>query len=187
MVRGVWRWSIGAATGASLVLCLTASALWARSNWWWDEAGYVSDVRYVPPIPPPRKRSGGAPAYYVARYVHVRSGSSLVEVGSANRTSLVTQMPSPGPYGETRRTWYSFSYSGPQFGFSVETTDSVPRGVIVAVHYGWIVAATALLPLVAFVKWRRRRRLPRRGADGSLPCPTCEYDLRATPDRCPEC
>ena len=46
---------------------------------------------------------------------------------------------------------------------------------------GWLLTAIlALMPMVALARWYRSRRIP--GC-----CPVCGYDVRATPDRCPEC
>ena len=48
------------------------------------------------------------------------------------------------------------------------------------VPHWFVCAITAALPL-----WLVARRRRERHAAGK--CPVCGYDLRATPDRCPEC
>ena len=55
----------------------------------------------------------------------------------------------------------------------------------VAVPLSTAVAATAALPLLWIAAWVRRLLACRRRRPGL--CPTCGYDLRATPERCPEC
>jgi hypothetical protein len=59
-----------------------------------------------------------------------------------------------------------------------ETIDS--RAVVVPL---WIPALLAAVPVLLWL--RRYFRHHRRTAHGL--CPACGYDLRATPDRCPEC
>ncbi len=52
--------------------------------------------------------------------------------------------------------------------------------VDIDIPYAWILALSAGITLIVWYSARRHRHGP--GC-----CPKCGYDLRATPDRCPEC
>jgi hypothetical protein len=56
----------------------------------------------------------------------------------------------------------------------------VQRGV--AIPWWFLTSVFAITPLRRLLAWWRARRSTRAGH-----CQTCGYDLRATPERCPEC
>jgi uncharacterized paraquat-inducible protein A len=83
-------------------------------------------------------------------------------------------MAKPGFLGVRISRWRMLSGNST----ALETLTSVPY---------WLIAiVTAPLPLWrGLARWRRRRWLKR--AKANCLCLTCGYDLRASPERCPEC
>lgn len=75
------------------------------------------------------------------------------------------------------------SYFGFQFEVRPgETIGFLMRKYVVAIPYWSVSAILAGLTVCAMLCVRKGRRLPKYGT-----CARCDYDLRATPERCPEC
>ncbi|HSI34931.1 MAG: hypothetical protein ACAI43_27060 [Phycisphaerae bacterium] len=94
------------------------------------------------------------------------------------RTERVVLPEPPGQpafYGLGAFRWYTKT--------TTNGTYSATNGRL-AVPLWLVLLVTQVSPAIAFVRWRRRRRLRRVGS-----CPKCGYDLRghAAGARCPEC
>lgn len=74
-----------------------------------------------------------------------------------------------------------FEWSSTEFPGNADTP---PRCLRVIVFPHWLPPCLVLLPFGLLVR-KHARRLER--ADNTGHCESCGYDLRATPQRCPEC
>jgi hypothetical protein len=163
-------------TALSLLLCVAVAAAWVRGKW-------VSDILlYV---------TGGSRTSRQTVWVagNGAGGIALLEFHGSG-----SDIDSPGqPLGYQRRQRQP-QYAGmaPEWGsgvnglgFAFFAQESNPFGGQQGM-YGVIVPAwSVLMLLAAFPTARLCLRRRRRSLAGT--CQRCGYDLRATPDRCPEC
>ena len=161
-----------------LALCAVACALslagWARSRWVGDEVRYV-DRRT------PTRLTCWAFAHGGGDVVVVR-WSGVSNVAPPFQWQYVRNTPSPVRNNLPDRVHGVFGYGVCDYGPA--PAQSLIRYVAVTVPY-WLLALLAATPWLV-LGWRRWwSRAARRIAAGL--CPACGYDLRATPDHCPEC
>jgi hypothetical protein len=167
---------------ASLLLCVGVCSSWVRSYWvgdqwiWSDGADrprrvYRMGHRYVLTLTQGRVYLMHDTSWWFPpqrRYVRI------------DDLAVWSGLPPDG----VRRSVLGFEWAAHR---GVPGVSSVPMPPyllyrIIGVPHWFLMVATAVIPcLYAVRRWRLRDRL-RRGL-----CPTCGYDLRATPDRCPEC
>jgi len=80
--------------------------------------------------------------------------------------------------------WESTDHAG--FACDLTTFTTSASGFFFRFIIAWWLALSLPLPL-ALVRVIAYLRRTKPITDGRVPCPACEYDLRASADRCPEC
>lgn len=146
----------------SLLLCLAAGILWVRS-YWVDE--YVQVAWQAP-----QKHSG---------YTGFRMDSEggLLTLKCGDDLGYFAFLDIGFHYGGVTRGNRWNTVTGWRFGYS--------RGqdnIMIQAPYWAVVLSTVVLPLLWLNSHLEIRRRLKLGL-----CLTCGYDMRATPDRCPEC
>jgi hypothetical protein len=148
----------------SLLLFVAACAMWARSLWKGDVVVWTGRHSLVL-----RSERG-----------LVRTNVSLAEPGEPRGFRHDSWSHAPG-YSAWRwlgsRWWDRMG-----FGHYVGGSQSGGRIDQYVFPYYAVVALTALLPGFVLTRWLCARRRRRAGL-----CRRCGYDLRASPQRCPEC
>jgi hypothetical protein len=156
------------AAAVSLVLCVATVVLWVKSYWQFTRA------------------SAYLPITQTDAMTYLERGQGVLSVHRFERLKdrpFDAAFSSVAASGPSRTTW-SLAIDGSQHwawgGFSIEWAHVPPMHQIVLVLPLWFLALLfALAPLLAArSRWRRC-------SPGT--CRNCRYDLRATPDRCPEC
>jgi hypothetical protein len=179
-VRRLLRILPNAAAAGSLVLCVATVALWVRG------------ARREPGV---RGAYVSGAAFYAQATTHKHVLSFDLVAGTHWPRMRAAHYPTLGPgFGVVRRGEYgrhpgdlpplplnaAFSGVSVSGAMWLRTAPAVRvRVVTVAVHH-WLILIGSAVSAVGFRKVATRR--PKPGL-----CPACGYELRATPDRCPEC
>jgi hypothetical protein len=162
-------------TVLSLLTCVAAGALWARSC-------FVTDVWEYNRLRPATKDCQWRQHSLVAGF-----GSLYYEYQSltTSDTATLTNVRREPPDTLRHRTWGRVEGSA----WWVRYYDGPANNTFWQGHHWnvvcpmWVpVLASGVLPLARLRRRHRRRRQANAGM-----CPHCGYDLRATPGRCPEC
>jgi hypothetical protein len=160
----------------SLLLCLGFAGVWVRSYFMEDLVGpghakeYSNRMDYRWLLATSRGRIGLTRQHYPT-FDWAGPGDQLIHKTQRPRNLDDSFGGTEGfrLLGFAWRSW--FMMHGPQ----------IYSGWQLAVPFWALCAVTAAAPAMWARGWLRRKRL------GPGLCPTCGYDLRATPERCPEC
>jgi hypothetical protein len=161
-------------TALSLLLCGAVGALWVRSHFAEDQGAWTTSAT---------RRLGFVSSLGRVKVWHgtiLRPGAaSYGPAGGWFSSDRASRELQPDVPGDAITGWNPLGLGawsrvhGQQRYYS--------RGILIPY---WLLLAMFALP-PAWWLWRRPVRRARRARSGL--CPSCGYDLRATPDRCPEC
>src|SRR5688572_1541424 len=177
-MRRLWRIFLNALTVLSLLFSLASAVLWVRSYFRFDNFGWLEHARHD-------ARSRWLNVRSAEGGVILAAGSYLPGMVHPNRPQgwfWTSDHPRPGMYSEY---WlrYAVGWTVNRWGFGRHFSQSFLGQFAAIVVPAWLpMVLFAAFPLARGALFIRRRRRVREGH-----CRKCGYDLRATPDRCPEC
>ena len=161
-----------ALTVLSLLLFAATVALWVRGYWRSDGFGWAR------PQPP-----GGQRTFFLN--AASGGGGFWINVGTHGPMEQDASTPDGwywNVYGQSPRPYRAVSVTN-RWGFGHQIVGAATvRSRAFVFPAWWPPALFAVLPLCRLAQAIRRRR---RIVEGH--CKSCGYDLRATPERCPEC
>jgi hypothetical protein len=176
-----WVWMSGVILSA--ILFLAAVGMWGRSYWRADRIVYTVANRQSYQHGDIGIRAGAV----TFSYTHLALGPSDKHMWDWSIRSVPIVAPPPSTPLATNRTTIPYTESR-WFGYEVwpilgSALGSSPGSRHTLTLPIWFIALLCLpLPLIAFRRWRKKRRIDREGL-----CRVCGYDLRASVQRCPEC
>ena len=171
-MRRLGRMLLKAATVLSVLLCLAGVALWVLG--YWQAYGFG----WARPQPP-----GGQWTFFLK--AGSGGGGFWINVGTHGPIEQDASTPEGlywTAYGQSPLPYRAVSATN-RWGFGHQIVGSARvRSRAFVFPAWWPPALFAVLSLCRLAQAVRRRR---RIAEGH--CKSCGYDLRATPERCPEC
>jgi len=189
----VLRFLRGAVAALSLLICLLTLALWIRSYWVGEEWFFntsAASPENTSPLP-------GNPNSWLYQY-HLASGAGQFQIVRRNLTQNdaapigLKRMAEPADAltdfqskhtGDVNWRFAGLGYIGMDRRYiNVSNMQAWQWGFKIITLPGWLISLITVIPPLL---WLRRWRIYRRNRPGF--CTVCGYDLRATPDRCPEC
>lgn len=176
---------LSSATLISGICFLAITTLWIRSYWREDLWQYQPFVAPSPHSTCPSVALVSAHGGLMLAQLETSSQFKVFNDGWRHTLHLDPHYPHFDDYfSTTPNTAKYFTHHG-ALGFEYASAEFDISGRLTATT--WIAPTpllsllTALLPTLRFIAWRRRK--------SKTPglCSACGYDLRATPDLCPEC
>jgi hypothetical protein len=171
-VKRAMRWILNGLTVVSLLLAMAVAGSWVRSYWWRDDIGVESRdgrSRYGAILPKGKLglwiSHADTPGFWARFPDHL-----------GYRSYAANDAP---PYAHT---FIGLSWERQQGKDTLNQLPVIWKWTAVVIPDAYLLALFAALPAVRLYRHIRRRYRVLPGH-----CRKCGYDLRATPDRCPEC
>jgi RNA polymerase subunit RPABC4/transcription elongation factor Spt4 len=191
-MRRFGQWVFNLLAAASLLLCVVTVGLWVRSestlnDWTWQTT-HVSFVTQQDVV------SNRGHLFFDRIELPDFGPQPPWPPGVAAKVGQITITPLPLEH-RSRRSEKHVQNLDMISGRSIESHNllgflviidneeqELSRYAFISVPYWGIVVGSIALPTIWVGRWLHRRRRRQFGL-----CLNCGYDLRATPDRCPEC